>query len=124
MDIDPNNPERIKHSIDMSPEDYQRIDQLAEQMLGGLSFDTVYELAKRFHVHLVTMMFCTDSESYEELQSFYKDNPDSDTTRMVLDKFDSMVGYSETKIDDIEPEDSADPIELPDQEFFRNLGLS
>lgn len=143
MGIDPTEPEKRGKFTRVDPEDCMAIDKLAERMLAGLTFDTVYELAKRFHVHLVTMMFCRDRESYEELRSFYQSTPESEETRAVLTQLDSMVGYSETtdekmesegrvKLEEMESEgqvievwsdDCPDPIELPDKEFFRNLGL-
>ena len=92
MGIDPTEPEKRGKFTRVEPGDCVAIDKLAERMLAGLTFDTVYELAKRFHVHLVTMMFCRDRESYEELRSFYQSNPESEETRAVLTQLDSMVG--------------------------------
>ena len=123
MDIDSNEAEKKGEFTRILPEDCLEIDKLAEKMLAGLAFDTVYELAKRFHVHLVTMMFCEDTESYEELRGFYNDNPESDETRIVLAKLDTMVGFSGITDEEMESEVWADPIELPDKGFFKTLGL-
>ena len=80
MEIDPNEPEKKGEFIRVGPEDCIAIDKLAERMLAGLTFDTVYELAKRFHIHLETIMFCKDRESYEALRGSYEENPESEET--------------------------------------------
>ncbi len=142
-------PENRNGFTRIGEEDWAEIEQLAEAWVSGLPFESVYEFTKRFHVHLLTMMFCNEREHFEEVKADYKKDQESgteeeeDVTTMLVKRLDMIVGfdgkigeemYLDAQGDEVElPEFlkncsssnsvQADEVELPDKEFFKKLGL-
>jgi len=142
-------PEKRNGFTRIGEDDWAEIEKLAEAWVSGLPFESVYEFTKRFHVHLLTMMFCNDREHFEEVKADYKNDQESgieeeeDVTTMLVKRLDMIVGfdgkigeemYLNAQGDEVELPDflknhvsgssvQADKVELPDMEFFKKLGL-
>ena len=89
--------------------------------------------SKRFHYHLALKLFIDDKEWFEELQSAYgrKDEAGGQShmhvTELLLSQMDNMVGFnsvSEDETDKVNCDEPPNTPELPDKEFFKNLGVN
>ena len=122
-------PENHDGFTKIGKEDWAEIEKLAEAWVAGLPFEAIYQVAKRFHVHLLTMMFCEDKDYFEEIKRDHKANQESDAgedddvTIMLVKKLDRMVGFIDKTDEEMELEVQADEVVLPDKEFFKKLGL-
>ena len=67
-------PEKHDGFTKIGKEDWAEIEKLAEAWVAGLPFEAIYQVAKRFHVHLLTMMFCEDKDYFEEIKRDHEAN--------------------------------------------------
>ena len=72
------------------------IGRIVESWVGGLPFEAVYELVKRFHFHLALKLFIDDKEGFEELKSVYggkgetEGRPHIHVTKLLLTLMDNL----------------------------------
>ena len=110
-------------------EDLAEIERIAESWVGELPFEAVYELAKRFHFHLALKLFIEDQKGFEELKRAYGEIDGKERTRplsltkTLLFQIDNLVGFSMEDTDIVPPDQRPSAADLPDKEFFKNLGL-
>ncbi|MQF67719.1 hypothetical protein FIM07_04690 [SAR202 cluster bacterium AD-802-F09_MRT_200m] len=109
------------------------VGRMVESWVGGLPFEAVYELAKRFHFHLALKLFIEDKEGFEELKSAYGDHargevrPLMEVTEMLISQMDDIAGFNLISSEDTPEVESDQPsvtTQLPDREFFDNLGIA
>ena len=135
-------PENRNGFTRIGEEDWAEIEKLAETWVTGLPFESVYQFTKRFHVHLLTMMFCNDKENFEEIKEDSKNEQESgieemdttsssdrftgseeDLTKLLVKSLDLMVGFDGKIGEGMYLSVQADEVELPDKEYFKKLGL-
>ena len=127
MNID--EPEELNGFTEIGEEDLAEIEELAEAWVASLPFVSVYAFTWRFHVHLLTMMFCSDKEYFEKIREDYKNERESgieeedDVTAMLVKRLDSMLGFNGKAGGETLLSVQGEEVELPDKEFFKKLGL-
>jgi hypothetical protein len=110
-------------------EDLAEIERIAESWAGETPFEAVYELAKRFYFHLALQLLIEDQNGFEELKRTYGEIDGKERTRPLsltknlLSQLDNLVGFSMEDTDIVPPDQSPVSADLPDKEFFKNLGL-
>ncbi|MEC7906175.1 MAG: hypothetical protein VYC82_03030 [Verrucomicrobiota bacterium] len=113
----------------MKAEDLAEIERIAESWVGELPFEAVYELAKRFHFHLALKLFIEDTTGFEELKRSYGEPGGNERPRplsvakLLLSQIDDLFGFTmeDAGIDRLGQ--NPDAPDLPDKDFFENLGL-
>jgi len=122
-----NEQDRNHESNILSDLDLLQINMVAEAYTGSLPFEAIHQFAVRFHFHCMTQMFLEDPEKFQQLKTQHEIDTGQLTyhtqeiTELLVNQIDELVGYkpvSEAKDGESQPE-----LDVPDTEYFRNLGL-
>ncbi len=113
----------------MRAEDLTEIERIAESWVGELPFEAVYELAKRFHFHLALKLLVEDTKGFEELKRTYREPGGNEGARplsvakLLLSQIDDLFGFTMEDAGTDRLGQNPDAPDLPDKDFFENLGL-
>jgi len=115
----------------MEDGEMMEIEAVAEAWTRSVPFETVFEIAKRFHFHFTAHIFMNNKAEFELMKKAYNiDATDINRTphkinvltESILEKLDEIVGF--TSMTDEEMKSMEDDTPLPDSEFFKGLGLN
>ena len=131
--MDNKEPERRNGFIKIPEEDWIRIDSCAEAWVDNMPFGSIYEFAKRWHLHILSRLFMEDRPRFDSFLEQFGITSDGERTIVLpqtlhmMNQMDSMVGFmgmqslTDAEMDDQHPKDETP---LPDAKFFEELGLN
>jgi len=117
--------------IRMNDRDMMEINAVAEAWTRSVPMETVFEIAKRFHFYFTAHIFMNDKPQFALMKKAYEIEEEdinripqkiNDMTSSILDKLDDIVGFKSMTDEDMKTMDDDTP--LPDEEFFKTLGLN
>ena len=113
--------------------------EVSDKWVRSLPFETVQEMARRIHFYQLTKLFMSDKEKFNEVMEQYGIGKEESIcidvhpiTHFTIAQMDMQFGgfqaMNEEEMkrqkEEIEAQREADAISLPDEEFFKNLGLT
>lgn len=115
----------------MDDRDMMEINAVAEAWTRSVPMETVYEIAKRFHFHFTAHIFMANKAEFDLMKEAYEIEEEdinrtpqkiNAMTLSILDRLDDIVGFKSMTDEDMDAMDDDNP--LPDEEFFKTLGLN